>query len=235
MATICQAVPASGLFSPCIVKRHRGASQLTSQVVGSRIFRTLPQRDFVTCCSNNDIRSHDTKKSSENHIRNLALWEKVNTAAVGVILGVSIGASCFALPAFANFLSFDHADLRGRNMSGEDLKGVVFAACDCRKINLEGSNMDGSTDTFAGFEGGNLKNSSWVRAFADRVVFRGANLQNANFTDAVLSGSQFDGADITGADFSDALVDNYQRLQMCRRAKGTNPTTGVATRESLFC
>lgn len=43
------------------------------------------------------------------------------------------------------------------------------------------------------------------------------------------------GADITGADFTDALVDNYQRLQMCRRAKGTNPTTGVATRESLFC
>jgi len=25
------------------------------------------------------------------------------------------------------YQSFDHADLRGRNMSGEDLKGVVFA------------------------------------------------------------------------------------------------------------
>jgi hypothetical protein len=31
-------------------------------------------------------------------------WEKVNTAAVGMVLGVSIGASCFALPAFADFL-----------------------------------------------------------------------------------------------------------------------------------
>ena len=101
----------------------------------------------------------------EIHIGNSEWWEKVNTAAVGVVLGVSIGASCFALPAFADFLvssiyifffqknhscghaslygrnrnrevnllmvccfqSFDHADLRGRDMSSQDLKGVVFA------------------------------------------------------------------------------------------------------------
>jgi len=41
----------------------------------------------------------------EKPIGNVATWwENVNTAAVGVILGVGIGASCLALPAHANFL-----------------------------------------------------------------------------------------------------------------------------------
>lgn len=45
-----------------------------------------------------------TAYSQGKNIENLAWWEKVNTAAVGVILGVGIGASSLALPAFADFL-----------------------------------------------------------------------------------------------------------------------------------
>ncbi|EFJ31186.1 hypothetical protein SELMODRAFT_408705 [Selaginella moellendorffii] len=125
--------------------------------------------------------------------------------------------------------------MRGADLSGQDLRGAVFAACDCRKINLRGSNLDSSTDTFAGFEGGDLQDTSWVQALADRVVFRMTNLQNAIFTNAILTGSQFDGADITGADFTEAILDNYQRLKLCKRATGTNSITGVETRESLAC
>lgn len=41
----------------------------------------------------------------ESPIENVVTWwEEVNTAAIGVILGVGIGASCLALPAYANFL-----------------------------------------------------------------------------------------------------------------------------------
>eukprot|EP00270_Netrium_digitus_P015413 TRINITY_DN5400_c0_g1_i2.p1 TRINITY_DN5400_c0_g1~~TRINITY_DN5400_c0_g1_i2.p1 ORF type:complete len:252 (-),score=34.61 TRINITY_DN5400_c0_g1_i2:41-739(-) len=138
------------------------------------------------------------------------------------VAAMSVAASFLLCSgAMAEFLSYDHADMRGADLSFQNLKRAVFAACDCRMINLKGSDLSGTTDTFAGFEYANLEDTNWERALADRVVFRNANLRN--------------GADITGADFTDALVDKSQQLKMCRRASGENTKTGVSTRESLYC
>jgi uncharacterized protein YjbI with pentapeptide repeats len=41
--------------------------------------------------------------------------------------------------------------------------------------------------------------------------------------------------DITGADFTGAILDGLQAKEFCERAEGVNPTTGVATRDSLGC
>lgn len=40
---------------------------------------------------------------------------------------------------------------------------------------------------------------------------------------------------IEGADFTDALLRKDVQMNLCKIAKGTNPTTGVDTRESLGC
>jgi hypothetical protein len=40
---------------------------------------------------------------------------------------------------------------------------------------------------------------------------------------------------VTGADFTDALIDRADQRQLCARASGSNPTTGVDTRASLGC
>jgi hypothetical protein len=40
---------------------------------------------------------------------------------------------------------------------------------------------------------------------------------------------------VTGADFSGAILDRYQISQLCQTASGTNPITGIATRDSLGC
>jgi uncharacterized protein YbjT (DUF2867 family) len=65
--------------------------------------------------------------------------------------------------------------------------------------------------------------------------FSDTDLRGAILRGAIASGSRFGGARIENADFSDALIDRASQRQLCRTATGTNPVSGVGTRESLGC
>jgi hypothetical protein len=65
------------------------------------------------------------------------------------------------------------------------------------------------------------------------------NLKDAVVTEMYVSGATiFDGIkSIENSDWSETYLPKYQKKVLCDHptAKGTNPTTGVDTRESLMC
>mmetsp|Transcript_36458 Transcript_36458/g.85220 ORF Transcript_36458/g.85220 Transcript_36458/m.85220 type:complete len:100 (-) Transcript_36458:198-497(-) len=76
-----------------------------------------------------------------------------------------------------------------------------------------------------------------VRRVAAAPAVDGASFKNANLAGAYFSASILDAETIENADFTDAQLPPKIQPRLCERpdAKGTNPTTGEDTRESLMC
>lgn len=125
------------------------------------------------------------------------------------------------------------------DFSNQNLKGVAFQQSIVRDSNFKGSNLVGSSFFDATLDGSNFEDADMSLSNVEMAQFNRANLHNTIMKEVYVSGSTlFEGVKtIEGSDWSDTFLRKDQVKYLCEHptAKGTNPVTGVDTRESLMC
>ena len=149
---------------------------------------------------------------------------------------------CLPLPAYAQAYqlydpprSFSNAELTGRDFSGQKIQAGEFSNANMELTDFSNADLRGSIFSASVMTKANLHGADLRYAMVDQVNFTGADLSDAVLTEAILLRSVFDGTDISGADFTDDILDGAQVRELCAKATGVNPQTGVATRKSLRC
>ena len=159
------------------------------------------------------------------------------------VASVALSTTLLLVPLTASAVSgggLDYAniDISGQDFSNSSYKGKDFSQVIAKGTSFVKSNLQGcrffkaylvNTD----FSGADLRGASLEDTSMDN-----ASLKDANVAGAYFSASLLDAKTLENADFTDAQLPPKLLPRICEKedfAFGTNPVTGVDTRESLTC
>lgn len=180
----------------------------------------------------NNIKSTSTPGTTTSSIPPAVAVTAALTAALALNPSPSVAVSGGGLDYAGTTISNQDFSNNSKSYKGKDFTQVIAQATNFANSNLQGCRFYKAFLVDTNFEAADLRGASLEDTSMDN-----ANLKNALLNGAYFSASLFDIKSAEGADFTDASIPPKTLARLCDRedVKGTNPVTGVDTRDSLMC
>jgi len=123
----------------------------------------------------------------------------------------------------------------GNDYSGKDLTKEYYTKGSVKFADFTNSNLERVSLFGANLTGAKLVGANLTYADLGQANLTKADLSDARLEGAIVSSTIFDNVTIVGTDFTDTIIRKDINDYLCSIASGTNPTTGVETRDSLLC